>query len=301
MEAVQTGAFLHVKTAGFVLFYNCLLGPLYNSDGYENTLNEGERARMARCCFASATDIAIVQEKDAGSQFNFSQSNGTIPVVSPALLGNISLRPTQSDTIPALSWDEYGDMHTTLASHSRGTNEVAAGGGAKALTTSSLANGRKTDFSPPSNQTEHSGGKDRQLSPSSMAQMHTSAPRYVGAARIPVYGDPKNHKPFLEPEILDYFLPFILDNSLSTCLCVCPHWFVSIYEYMRQRVAPIVESFKATYSGKQLEFESTTFSIQPLFTAVNAVVRIDLLIYCKVREKIAPDYNTFVVLALEES
>ena len=100
--------------------------------------------------------------------------------------------------------------------------------------------------------------------------------------KVPVYGALTNHKAFLEPDVLDFFVPFILDSSLLSCLCVCPHWFVTIYHYLKQRMAPVVEAFKLTYLSSGLEFLTTTISIQPLFTANNPVVRLDLLIYCKV-------------------
>lgn len=101
---------------------------------------------------------------------------------------------------------------------------------------------------------------------------------------VPVYGAVSNHKPFLEPQILDHLLPFIFDASLSTCLSICPHWFRTIYGHLKMKTHSLVESFQRTYSAGHIEFESSTLSIQPLFTAETSAVRVDLLLYCKVRQ-----------------
>lgn len=101
--------------------------------------------------------------------------------------------------------------------------------------------------------------------------------------KIPVCGSVSNHKPFLEPQILDHLLPFILDASLAKCLSVCPHWLRMIYGHLRHKVEPILESFQRVYCQEgRLEYESCSLNIQPIFTAAVAAVRIDLLIYCRV-------------------
>lgn len=100
---------------------------------------------------------------------------------------------------------------------------------------------------------------------------------------IRIYGSINNHKPFLESQILDHLLPFILDSTLSRCFIVCPHWLWSIYGHLRYRCKTIVESFQRVYCQHEfLKYESSTFNIQPIFTAEVAAVRIDFLIYCKV-------------------
>lgn len=100
---------------------------------------------------------------------------------------------------------------------------------------------------------------------------------------VPVYGHVDNHKPFLEPDILNHFLPFILDQSLSRCFAVCPHWLHTIQSHLRKRVEPVVRAFKRAYCQPNLlGFESFSINIQPLFTADRSAVRIDLLIYSKV-------------------
>lgn len=265
-----------------------------------SNLNEGERARMARCCFASATDFTILQEKQLGRPTAESATGlfatTTVLTASPTVLGHVALSPSKPEDSqncrrsapPAC--DEYGDMHSTLATHTCYTGEGQTGCAVETSTTTSSSVAPETDpltfqgQDDINTRTCKDTTQHKRQCPQNPAPFLTpsSSCLPIGATHIPIYGHQGNHKPFLEPDMLDYFLPFVLDGSLSSCLCVCPHWFVSIYKYLQQRVSPIVEAFKATYSGKELDFESTTFSIQPLFTAVNAVVRIDLLIYCKV-------------------
>lgn len=101
--------------------------------------------------------------------------------------------------------------------------------------------------------------------------------------KIPLFGSPNNHKVFLEPQILDTFLPFILDATLSKCFSTCPHWLYSIYSHLRHQCQPALDSFQSMYcQNGHLEYEASTLNIQPIFTAEVAAVRVDLLIYCKV-------------------
>lgn len=101
---------------------------------------------------------------------------------------------------------------------------------------------------------------------------------------IPVFGQVTNHKPFLEPQIIGHFLPFILDGSLASCLRTCPHWLQTIYSYLKLQCRPLLHSFQRTYCHQHLEYECSGINIQPIFTTELTAVRIDLLIYCKVSE-----------------
>jgi hypothetical protein len=168
---------------------------------------------------------------------------------------------------------EYGDMHPTL-SHEISQVDLAS-------------STEKETCEIMSNQTNYASTdslnieKLQSLSVNFIQDFHQPN-SLAKSIQIPIYGNEGNHKPFLEPDILDFFLPFILDTSLLQCLCVCPHWFVTIYQHLHARMEPIIQAFKLAYSPKQFEFLNSTLSIQPLFTASNHVVRIDLLLYCKV-------------------
>ncbi|KAJ1610248.1 hypothetical protein OJ253_1292 [Cryptosporidium canis] len=96
-----------------------------------------------------------------------------------------------------------------------------------------------------------------------------------------IFGNKNNHKPFLSPGIIDIFLPYILDESLLSCFLVCPHWFLTLSEYINNKYCiPIDHQFKESY-GKYLDLEYSTVTIQPVLT-VGGSVRIDRVLYAKV-------------------
>lgn len=96
-----------------------------------------------------------------------------------------------------------------------------------------------------------------------------------------IFGNKDNHKPFLSPGIIDVFLPYILDESLLSCFLVCPHWLLTLSEFINKRYCvQIDDQFKGSY-GKYLDLEYSTVTIQPVLT-VGGSVRIDRVLYAKV-------------------
>lgn len=96
-----------------------------------------------------------------------------------------------------------------------------------------------------------------------------------------IFGNKNNHKPFLSPGIIDIFLPYILDESLLSCFLVCPHWLLTLSEFINKKYCvPIDNQFKENY-GKYLDLEYATVTIQPVLT-VGGSVRIDRVLYAKV-------------------
>ncbi|KAF7459328.1 hypothetical protein HWI79_204 [Cryptosporidium felis] len=96
-----------------------------------------------------------------------------------------------------------------------------------------------------------------------------------------IFGNKNNHKPFLSPGIIDTFLPYVLDESLLTCFLVCPHWLLTIANYLNNKYCvSIDEKFRECYKS-YLELEYATVTIQPVLT-VGGSVRIDRVLYAKV-------------------
>ncbi|OII72049.1 uncharacterized protein cubi_01382 [Cryptosporidium ubiquitum] len=103
----------------------------------------------------------------------------------------------------------------------------------------------------------------------------------VTSKKFIIFGNKNNHKPFLSPGIIDLFLPYILDETLLSCFLVCPHWLLTISEFINEKYCiSIDDQFKETY-GKYLDLEHSTITIQPVLT-VGGSVRIDRVLYAKV-------------------
>ncbi|KAH7647374.1 hypothetical protein FG379_003041 [Cryptosporidium bovis] len=96
-----------------------------------------------------------------------------------------------------------------------------------------------------------------------------------------IFGNKKNHMPFLSPGIIDVFVPFVLDETLLACFLVCPHWLLTIANFLNKKYSiSIDEKFIECYAGN-IELEHATVTIQPVLT-VGGSVRIDRVLYAKV-------------------
>ncbi|KAK9172961.1 hypothetical protein CmeUKMEL1_02240 [Cryptosporidium meleagridis] len=103
----------------------------------------------------------------------------------------------------------------------------------------------------------------------------------VTSKKFVIFGNKNNHKPFLSPGIIDSFLPYILDETLLSCFLVCPHWLLTITEFINEYYCKSIDNqFRETYK-KYLDLEHTTITIQPVLT-VGGSVRIDRVLYAKV-------------------
>lgn len=103
------------------------------------------------------------------------------------------------------------------------------------------------------------------------------------AVRYPVYGHPGNHLPFLNPDILERLVPFIMSRSLPKMMSVCPHWFLTLHDYLVFKwTHNIWSEFERIYENR-ISFEKLTLAFQPLYTDTPGI-RVDLLLYAKVRK-----------------
>eukprot|EP01053_Blabericola_migrator_P003509 Blabericola_migrator_1__3508@NODE_203_length_11435_cov_141_633445_g174_i0_p5_GENE_NODE_203_length_11435_cov_141_633445_g174_i0NODE_203_length_11435_cov_141_633445_g174_i0_p5_ORF_typecomplete_len400_score46_07_NODE_203_length_11435_cov_141_633445_g174_i047955994 len=99
--------------------------------------------------------------------------------------------------------------------------------------------------------------------------------------KFPIYGRPSQHVPFLSPGCIERLLPFVLDKTLSLMMRVCPHWFITLHDFLITRwCKPMIIEFQQKYKT-YLHLESVSLSLQPLYTE-DFSIRIDLLIYAKV-------------------
>ncbi|KAH8738925.1 hypothetical protein FG386_000791 [Cryptosporidium ryanae] len=96
-----------------------------------------------------------------------------------------------------------------------------------------------------------------------------------------IFGNKRNHMPFLSPGIIDVFLPFILDETLISCFLVCPHWLLTIANFLNKKYGSSIDKkFIECYSDN-IELEHATVTIQPVLT-VGGSVRVDRVLYAKV-------------------
>ncbi|KAH8584139.1 uncharacterized protein ELE39_001642 [Cryptosporidium sp. chipmunk genotype I] len=103
----------------------------------------------------------------------------------------------------------------------------------------------------------------------------------VTSKQFVIFGNKNNHKPFLSPGIIDLFLPYILDETLLSCFLVCPHWLLTISEFINEYYCKSIDNqFKETYR-EYLDLEHANITIQPVLT-VGGSVRIDRVFYAKV-------------------
>ncbi|EPT26137.1 hypothetical protein TGME49_310930 [Toxoplasma gondii ME49] len=96
-----------------------------------------------------------------------------------------------------------------------------------------------------------------------------------------IYGNKKNHFPFLDEPALSLLVPFLFGRSLATCMTVCPHWFMKINRAMERMCGPATKGFQQMYS-KYLEVWGSAVKLQPLQTVGDGGVRVDWVIFAKV-------------------
>ncbi|KAF8820366.1 hypothetical protein IE077_003256 [Cardiosporidium cionae] len=99
-----------------------------------------------------------------------------------------------------------------------------------------------------------------------------------------------NHKSFLSPPAIDFFLQYLFGGDLINCLSCCPHWFIKIMEWLDEYCKNITKNFQDCYSG-YLEINSSTIKFQPIYTAEKSV-RLDWVIFARVTSRCEKRTNT---------
>ncbi|CBZ55069.1 conserved hypothetical protein [Neospora caninum Liverpool] len=124
-------------------------------------------------------------------------------------------------------------------------------------------------------------GKTEERPPSAGTSARGSGNKASADADACIYGNKKNHFPFLDEPALSLLVPFLFGKSLATCMAVCPHWFMKVNRAMEHKCAPVTKGFQQMYS-KYLKVWGSAVKLQPLQTAGDGGVRVDWVIFAKV-------------------
>ncbi|PFH34091.1 hypothetical protein BESB_072430 [Besnoitia besnoiti] len=101
-----------------------------------------------------------------------------------------------------------------------------------------------------------------------------------------IYGQERNHFPFLDEPALSLLVPFLFGKSLAACMAVCPHWFMRINRAMERMCADVTDGFAKMYAN-YLKLWGGAVKLQPLQTADDDGVRVDWVIFAKVLPRCA--------------